>query len=143
MSAMMTPESKRDDGHQPKGEGNDRGDILREKFIWCLVASITREVHPDGPDGNPRLGLKHLAPGAKVYCFPIQWGDGGERLRAIGRHRGGGPRLIEIVVATKWLTDWRVQKVFHPRIVQAMQGYWDDTDAGREKALSMLACYKG
>src|SRR5262245_38566700 len=28
--------------------------------------------------------------------------------------RTGGSRLFEIVIATKWMTDWRVQRVCHP-----------------------------
>ena len=110
--------------------------------IWCLVANITREPHPEGPDRKMRLGLKHFAPGAKLYCFPRQWGDAGEKLRVLGRHRGGGAKLFEIVIATKWLTDWRVQRVFHPYVVHVMRGHWDDSDAGRERALKMVSFYR-
>jgi len=56
--------------------------------------------------------------------------------------RNGGPKLIDIVISTKWLTNWRVQKVFHPHIVRVVQTFWDDSEASREKALSMVAAYQ-
>jgi hypothetical protein len=112
--------------------------------IWCLIANVTREPHPEGPDGELRLGTRHFAPGAKLYCFPNQWGDGGEKLRVLGRHRGGGPKLIEMIVATKWLTNWRVQEVFHPHVVHAMKAHsrgWNNTEDSRETAGKMAASY--
>jgi hypothetical protein len=113
-----------------------------EQFVWCLVANVTRELHPEGENGEFRLGLKHFAPGAKLYCFPQQWGDGGEKLRVLGRHRKGGPKLIDIIISTKWLTDWRVQRVFHPHVVQTLGAVWDDTDDSRDRALKMAASYQ-
>ena len=88
-----------------------------------------------------RLGLKHFAPGAKLYVFPSQWGDGGAKLRVLGRHRGGGSKLFEIVIASKWLTNWRVQKVFHPYVVHAMRGHWDDSESGWERATRTAVAY--
>lgn len=111
-------------------------------FVWCPVANVIREPHPEGPAGQMRFGLKNFAPGAKIYCFPKAWGDGGEKLRVLGRHRNGGSKLIDIVIATRWLTDWRVQKVFHPYVVHAMRGEWDDSDGSRERALVMASLYE-
>ena len=113
--------------------------MVNEQFVWCPVANVSREPIPSLPAGEFKLGLKHLAPGARVYCFPVRWGDGGERLQVLGRHRGGGPRLIHRIVASKWLTNWRVRKVFQPHVVAAMRGYWADSDEGREMATRMVA----
>jgi hypothetical protein len=113
-------------------------DPLDLPFIWCVVANVTRDPHPEGPDGELRLGLKRFAPGAKVYCFPIAWGDGGERMRVLGRHRRGS-KLIDIIIATKWLTNWRVSKVFHPFVVETMRLRWDDSDKSRDEAESIVA----
>src|SRR4051812_13635171 len=87
-----------------------------ERFVWCMVANMTREPHPEGPDHTMRLGTRLFAPGAKVYCCPILWGDGGERLRVVGRHRRGR-KLIVAVVPTKLLINWRAQRVFDPQVV--------------------------
>jgi hypothetical protein len=81
-----------------------------------------------------RLGTKHFAPGAKLYCFPQRWGDGGERIWDLGRHRCGGPKLIRIIVDTKWLTDWRVQRVFQPHVLREMRDSWDDSEQSKEIA---------
>jgi hypothetical protein len=54
--------------------------------VWCVVANVTRGLHPEGPDQELRLGIKRFAPGAKLYCFPISWGDGGKTLMVYGRH---------------------------------------------------------
>jgi hypothetical protein len=110
----------------------------QQPFVWCLVANVTRDPHVDGSDVELRLGLKHFAPGAKLYCFPQRWGDGGQRVRVLGRHRNGA-RLIDIVIANRFLTNWRVQKVFNPHVVESMRGYWNDLDEGQAKALGMLA----
>jgi hypothetical protein len=59
----------------------------------------------------------------------------------MGRHRGGGPKLIEIVTSTRWLTNWRVQRVFQPHVVHAMRGQWDDSEESRSKATNMVAAY--
>src|SRR5436305_749985 len=93
------------------------------KSIWCVVANVTRDPHPEGHDGALRLGTRHFAPGAKLYCFPIRWGDGGDRLRVLGKHRGA-PKLVQMVIPSKLLTDWRVKQILDPRIVREMEGAW-------------------
>jgi hypothetical protein len=121
------------------------GEQEPEPFIWCVVANVTREPHPEGPGGELRLGTKHFAPGAKLYCFPSEWSDGGERLRVLGRHRRGGPKLFEIVISTKFLTDWRVQRVYHPYVVHAMsrdRRAWDDTEKSQDVANAMTEWFK-
>jgi hypothetical protein len=118
-------------------------DCEAKTSIWCLVANVTREPHPEGLGGKMQLGTKHFAPGAKLYCFPKEWGDGGEKLRVLGRHRGGGSKLIEIIVSTKWLVDWRVQRVFHPYVVHMMREWkaWDSSEESRQKVAGAAQFY--
>jgi hypothetical protein len=115
--------------------------MLEQPFVWCLVANVTREPQADGPEGELRIGLKHFSPGAKLYCFPQTWGDGGARIRVLGRHRSGA-KLIDMVVANRFLTNWRVQKAYNLHVVNAMRGHWDDSDKGRAKAQAMLDFYR-
>lgn len=115
-----------------------------KKSIWCVVANVMSDPHPEGPDGEHRLGMKHFAPGAKLYCFRSEWGDGGERLRVLGRHRGGGPKLFEIVISTRWLTNWRPQQVFHPYVVHVMtqRKEWDSSEESFLAATKMAEWFK-
>ena len=41
-----------------------------------------------GENHEVKLGTKHFSPGTKVYCAPGHWGDGGENIVVIGKHRG-------------------------------------------------------
>lgn len=82
---------------------------------WCVVANVTREPHPEpGRDGD-QLGTKHFAPGAKVHIFRTGWGDGGEKLIAIGRHRGTS-RHVRLCMASKWLENFRAKPIHHPAV---------------------------
>jgi hypothetical protein len=48
--------------------------------VWCPVANVVRE-RTYGPGGKEiRRGSKHFAPGAKLYCYPSQWGDGYQQI---------------------------------------------------------------
>ena len=69
-----------------------------ELLTWCVVANVLAETtHGEGGEDVQR-GLKHFAPGAKVWVLPPQWGDGGESVVVAGRHRGrataGSPRMV-------------------------------------------------
>lgn len=98
---------------------------------WCLVGNVggSRE-HP--PADAASRGTKHFSFGTKLYCLPPQWGDGYERLIAIGQRRGSH-RLIEIVMHSDRVTNWRAQQVFEPKVLlklgQALDGFarqWRD-----------------
>src|SRR5262245_49045177 len=107
-----------------------------KRSIWCVVANVSREPMPEGPGGEMRLGTRLLDPGAKLYLYPSMWGDGGEKLLAISRQRSGS-RMVEAVVATKRQVDFRAQHVFHPHIVHALEGWWDDSGDSRARATEM------
>ena len=62
-------------------------------------------------------GLKHLAPEAKVWVLPPQWGDGVENVFVVGRHRCRGPgRLARMVVGFRHLAGFRVRGVYSPAV---------------------------
>lgn len=108
-----------------------------ENFIWCLVANVAGSNH-EGGDIVPDLGTKHFAPGAKLFCFPYSAGD---RIRVLGRHRGGGPRLVKMVISPKDLVDWRAQKIFRPDVQSLMMDVWDNSESSRILAEQMASRY--
>jgi hypothetical protein len=111
--------------------------------IWCVVANITREPHPEGTDHGMRLGTRYFAPGAKVYCSLSRWGDGGERLIVYGRHRAGR-RLIRVVMSSKLLTNFRAKQVFDPKVVALVGNYpCDDPIRAKAEAIRMAESFQG
>jgi hypothetical protein len=68
---------------------------------WAVAANVTQQ------------GLRHFAPGAKVYVSQVWNGDGGERRWVLGRHRGSH-RHVHIIVPQRHLTDARAKAVYSP-----------------------------
>lgn len=110
----------------------------QSKFIWCLVGNIVDE-HPTGIDKEIKRGTKHFSPNTKVYCFPPKWGDGYEKIKVIGRHRKTRKNVC-IVIPAKLITNWRLQKVYRPYILNVMktQYGWTNKDNDKETILEML-----
>jgi hypothetical protein len=101
--------------------------------VWCVVGNIVAE-RPYGPGGaEVRAGTAHFAPGAKVYCFPPLWGDGYENIRVVGRHRGSH-RWVTMIVRSAWITSWRAKLVYSPSVLDRLSGFWDETEASKERA---------
>lgn len=109
--------------------------------IWCIVANVVAE-RPVGEDKVSRKGTKHFSAGAKVYCYPPLWGDGYEHIKVIGRHRGSR-KLVEIVMPSKWLTNWRVKIVYSPFVLTRMKDHWDDSKESQQTAASIVARMTG
>jgi hypothetical protein len=85
---------------------------------WCVVGNIVAE------------GTKHFVPGAKVYCLAPLWGDGWERIRVIGYHRGShGRDLVTIIMPSAKIEKFRVKEVFDPRILTKLDGLWSKKTA--------------
>ncbi len=105
--------------------------------VWWVVANVVDE-RPYGEGGREtRRGTKHFSPGTKVYCFPPLWGDGYEKVQVVGRHRGSR-RYVTMIVASRWLTSWRVQLVYSPAAIAALAGYWDGTAESKELAEKLV-----
>ncbi len=108
------------------------------KFIWCLVGNVI-DLHLSGKDQELMHGTKHFTPNTKVYCFPTRWGDGYENIKVIGRHRKSH-RFISIVMPSKLIRNWRLQKVYNPFILNLMQSQngWTNSEKDRQTILEML-----
>jgi hypothetical protein len=91
--------------------------------IWCLVANVAEEQF-FGEEHEVRRGTKHFSANTKIYCFPGQWGDGYEKIKVIGHHRGS-PKLITMVMPRKRLTNWRAKLVYKPYVIREMGNVWD------------------
>jgi len=103
------------------------------RSIWCPVANMASE-RPYGPGAREtRHGSKHFAAGAKLYCVHPFWGDGGEQIEVIGRHRATH-RYVSMVVSSSWLTNWRVDLAYSPYLIRALWPAWDGTQRSKEKA---------
>ncbi len=97
----------------------------------CLVANVAQETsHGDG-GLEIRRGLRHFAPGAKVWIAPPAWGDGGERVNVAGRRRGNSRRYMRIVIERRFLENFRVRGVYSPALVRALAG----VEPGEEQRL--------
>ena len=106
-----------------------------------------------------KRGTKHFAPGTRVYVYPIQWGDGWERVVVVGRKKGSR-RLIRKIMLGDMLDDYRLKKVYSPTIISWMcgkrfellpnradspwggdefpYGGWDNTESSRNKIDEMV-----
>ncbi|WP_308635792.1 hypothetical protein [Paenibacillus silvisoli] len=107
-------------------------------FIWCLVGNIIEKRY-FGENQILKRGTKKFTPNTKVYCFPALWGDGYEEIQVIGKLRGR-KNLGVIVTSSKFITNWRLQKVFQPYVVRTMmeRNGWDGTEESRRIIETML-----
>jgi hypothetical protein len=96
-----------------------------QQWTWCLVGNVKME-YVWGEEKIVRRGSKLFPPGAKLYCFPSQWGDGYENIMVIGKPRRTG-RLITIIMRSERIENWRVKKVYDKRVLERMKGKtWAD-----------------
>ena len=130
------------------------------KWIWCLVANV-REYPSDAlyrDVKTERRGTKHFAPGTRVYVYPVQWGDGWDRMVVVGKKRGTH-RYVRKVMWGASLDNFRLKKVYSPTIISWMCGKrseirnhgnripysvgdwftgWGNSDGDRETIASMV-----
>lgn len=60
--------------------------------------------------------LKHLAPGTELWVLPPRWGDAGQDLVVVGRHRSSPGPLSQMVVPRVHLMNFRVCGVYQPAV---------------------------
>jgi hypothetical protein len=90
---------------------------------WCLVGNVVEE-HPFGDAEEIMRGSKQFTPGTKVYCLPAQWGDGYEKVVAVGIARR--PRqLITVVMPAALITNWRAKVVYQPAVLERLRQGFD------------------
>ncbi len=121
----------------------DYEEIDSREFEWCIIGNIV-DKHFYGMDKEIRRGTKQFRPGAKVYCMPEFAGMGHEEIRVIGKPRKQD-RMINIVMSSRKIKDFRVQKVFHPKIqfdIGSHMYYWQNRRSERElENLNELVIY--
>ncbi len=93
---------------------------------WCLVGNIVQERYFGEGGLTRKQGTKHFPPGTKVYCFPVNWGDGYEQIVVVGRHRGSH-RFCTMIVSCHHITNWRPKLVYSPEVHRLMDK-WESQD---------------
>lgn len=113
---------------------------------YCLVANVAEETAHGEGGLELRSGIRHFAPGAKVWVLPAQWGDGGEKLLVAGYHRGtrGRRGYVRIVVPRRHLTNFRVRGIYSPALLETLTRpvcpggraarLWDTREAAEKSA---------
>lgn len=112
---------------QINSDNKDLKGIDDREFEWCIVGNIV-DKHPYGMEKEIRRGTKQFRPGAKVYCIPEFGGMAHEEIRVIGKPRKQN-RLINIIMKSNKIKDFRVQKVYNPKIqfdIGSHVYYWNN-----------------
>jgi hypothetical protein len=100
----------------------------KKDFIWCLIGNIISQgIYLDNNNEIEFKGTKQFNPGTKVYCSPFIWGDGYERIRVIGRACDNN-KFISLIMESKYITNWRRQKVYTPYILRRNEQERDQWD---------------
>ncbi|MEV7026858.1 hypothetical protein [Kitasatospora sp. NPDC093558] len=88
----------------------------------CVVANVARQTTHGEGGLDIQDGLKHFAPGAKVWIAPQRWDLGGGQVVVTGRHRGNSRRYVTLVTSMRHLENFRVQEVYSPALLHALTG---------------------
>ena len=82
----------------------------------CIVGNIIGD-HYWGEQKEIRNGIKQFRAGTKVYCVFIYGGMGHEHILVMGKPRKSF-RMIEVVIRKTHIKNFRLQKVYEPRIIE-------------------------
>lgn len=91
-----------------------------ELSAFGVVANVRSETAQGDYGLDIRRGLRHFSGGAKVWVLPPQWGDGGDKVFVVGRHRGNRTSYIRIVIESRHLENFRVRGIYSPALLRAM-----------------------
>ena len=87
----------------------------------CVVGNVIDKNYW-GEKKQLRSGTKHFRPGAKLYCVFVFGGGGHEFVRVLGKPRKSF-RMIDIVFPTNYIKNFRLAKVYEPRIIDFIDKY--------------------
>lgn len=88
---------------------------------WCVVANVRKVIHYGPNQGDwTQIGTKHLSPGTKIYVRGANWDAEFTKISVVGKHRGTS-RLTLIVIRPSWLTNYRAQVVYSPRVLRKLR----------------------
>ena len=103
---------------------NERNTAPQQEWQWCLVGNIV-DAHKYGEEHTIKHGNKQFRPGAKVYINLVYGGMAHENILVIGLPRRSS-KYIEIVIARKYVCNFRLKKVFKPAVLEKMKNsQWD------------------
>jgi hypothetical protein len=87
---------------------------------------------PYGPGGvETKRGSRHFAPGAKLYVHRyIGFKD---QVEVVGRHRASH-RYVNMIVSASWLTNWRAELVYSPRVIATLWPIWNASPGSKARA---------
>ena len=103
-------------------------------FVWSVVATMQGRL---GIESGAAGGTVHFRPGAKLYCLPALWGDGYEQIKVTGHHRGSH-RYVTMVLPSRLLTNWRVERVYSPHVIRTFDGRWDASELSKQTAEAIV-----
>ncbi|PYC86581.1 hypothetical protein C7C46_05575 [Streptomyces tateyamensis] len=86
---------------------------------WYVVANVARETRHGHGGEQIESGLKHFAPGAKLWVPPPRYYNDDDRLEVIGIHRGGRRRHIQLILFRRHLENFRIKAGFSPALERA------------------------
>lgn len=96
----------------------DKNGIL---YRMCVVGNIIGD-HYWGKNKERKNGTKHFRGGTKVYCIFMYGGNGHQRVRVLGKPRKSF-KMIEIVIRTGYIKNFRIKRVYEPRIIAFIDKY--------------------
>lgn len=126
-------------------------------WTWCVIANVVDE-HEVGVDHHIEHGTKIFSPGTKVYVssyWRMDVRDNGGKVVVIGKARRQW-RYVRMWVARDRLTNFRVGRVFDPRVLRRMAKdtgqnepdpsdwsymWWGNGDDGYRRASDQVALY--
>lgn len=113
---------------------------MEQEWQWCLVGNIV-EAHEFGEEHTIKYGNKQFRPNAKVFINLVYGGMGHENILVLGMPRHTS-RYIEIIIARKYVHNFRIQKVFKPAVLERMKksawNWWGNTDEAHDKIVNCL-----
>lgn len=98
-------------------------------FSWGVVAKISAETTYRMENGSRRAGTRRFVVGAKVWVLPGRWGDGGERVYAVGNDSTcRGRKLSRTIIPSDRLVNFRSAPVYSPTVLHVMTRKWTAAD---------------
>jgi len=87
----------------------------------CIVGNIIGK-HYTGVDKAITSGTKQFSAGTKVYCVFMYGGMGHQHVRVYGKLRQSF-RMIDVVIRTSHIKNFRLQKVYNPKVLAFLNKY--------------------
>ena len=114
---------------------NESNTTREQEWQWCLVGNIV-DAHKHGERHIIKYGNKQFRPGAKVYINLVYGGLAHENILVICLPRRSS-KYIVIVIARKYVCNFRLKKVFKPAVLEKMKtskwDWWGQSDESYDR----------